>query len=163
AVAHERQAATSTPVAARRRFTHERGGGGGWGLGGLRGPWGENINWMREGSPMGAFFFCPAGVAAPPGLVAAPPWARLCTASGLALRAAPCLFGTSFFAVNIPTVAAGADQHLNVAARTKIEARVCQSLVGVATETWTNPLTGEIIPRHACSARCGARRRCQLA
>jgi hypothetical protein len=97
------------------------------------------------------------------GMVAATTVTRLITSSGLALRIAPRLLGTFSCAVNVATVATGADQYLVLAARTEKEARACQSLIGVATETWTNPLMGEIIPRHSCSARCGARRRCKLA
>src|SRR5262245_39746166 len=97
------------------------------------------------------------------GMVAAATVARLVTASGLALRAAPSLLCASFCPVDITAIAAGADQHLDVAARTEIEARACQSLIGIATETWTNPAMGEIVSPHSCSARCGARRRCKLA
>jgi hypothetical protein len=89
--------------------------------------------------------------------------ARLVALAGGALRAAPCLFGASSRTVDVATVATAADQHLNLAARAKIEARARQSLIGFATETWTKPPTGEILPRHSCSARCGARRRCKLA
>jgi hypothetical protein len=97
------------------------------------------------------------------GMVAAATVGRLVTASGLALRVVPCLFGTVACAINVAAIAAGADDHLYAAARAEIEARARQTLIGVVTETWTKPPMGEIIPRHSCSARCGARRRCKLA
>jgi hypothetical protein len=104
------------------------------------------------------FFLLRTILAGSLGMVAATTVTRLVTAPGFALRAAPCPLCASSRAVDVATIATGADQNLDTAAHTKIEARACQSLIGVATETWTRPLTGEIIPRHSCLARCGARR-----
>jgi hypothetical protein len=59
-------------------------------------------------------------------------------------------------------VAAGADQHLRAAARAQKKPPSCIPLLGLVTQTWTKRATGGILPRHTCSARCGARRRYEL-
>jgi hypothetical protein len=69
------------------------------------------------------------------GMVAATTVTRLVTASGLALRIAPRLLGTFSRAVDLTAIATGADQYLDTAARTKIEAGGCMSLFSFVTAT----------------------------
>src|SRR6516165_5800720 len=75
--------------------------------------------------------------------------ARLVAPAGGALRLASGL---------LPAVAAAADQHLRPAARAQEQPAGC--VFGSShRHGWTVAATGGILPRHACSARCGARRR----
>jgi hypothetical protein len=65
-------------------------------------------------------------------------------------------------AVDVAAVATGADQHLRAAAGAQKKPPSCIPLLGLVTQTWTKRATGGILPRHTCSARCGARRRYEL-
>jgi len=82
--------------------------------------------------------------------------ARLITATGQALRDPPSLSGAALRTINIAAITTATDQHLGLAKGTEKEAR--RDGVGLSTVTWTNGATGEILPPHTCSARCGARR-----
>jgi hypothetical protein len=92
------------------------------------------------------------------GMVAATAVRRLIALAGGALRAAPGFSGAACGTIDLPTIATGADEHLSAAARAEKKARGCMSLFGFVTETWTKRATSGILPRHSCSARCGARR-----
>src|SRR6516164_5200180 len=84
--------------------------------------------------------------------------ARLVAPAGGALRLASGLLRTVVGTVNLPAVAAAADQHLRPAARAQEQPAGC--VFGSShRHGWTVAATGGILPRHACSARCGARRR----
>jgi hypothetical protein len=71
---------------------------------------------------------------------------RLCTPAG---------------AINLAAVAAAADQHLSAATRTHEQPGWRFHRRRLA-RTWTASAMLGIMPRHACSARCGARRRSGL-
>ena len=61
-------------------------------------------------------------------------------------------------AVNLAAVAAAADEHLNPAPSAQEQPRRSFHRIG-CVPAWTASATGGILPRHACSAPCGARRR----
>ena len=61
-------------------------------------------------------------------------------------------------AVNLAAVAAAADEHLNPAPSAQEQPRRSFHRIRCGP-AWTASATGGILPRHACSARCGARRR----
>ncbi len=83
-----------------------------------------------------------AGLVAPPGRALGITPRRLCTA---------------LCAVNLAAIAVAADNNLSLAARAqKQPGRLCRR---GQQRTWTRSATTGILPRHACSARCGARRR----
>jgi hypothetical protein len=89
-------------------------------------------------------------------MVHPPAAARLVAPAGGALRVLPRLLCTAARTVDLAAVAAAADQHLSLAARAHKQPR-CLRLG--QCRTWTRAATGGILPRHACPARCGARRR----
>jgi hypothetical protein len=60
--------------------------------------------------------------------------------------------------VNLTAVATAADQHLDPAASTQEQPGRPLHRIGLGT-AWTASVAGGILPRHACSAPCGARRR----
>jgi hypothetical protein len=91
-------------------------------------------------------------------MVHAPATAGLVAPAGGALRVAPCLLCTAARTVDLAAVAAAADQHLSLAASAYKQPR-CRCLRLGQCRTWTRAATGGILPRHACPARCGARRR----
>ena len=64
-------------------------------------------------------------------------------------------------AINLAAVAAAADQHLSAATRTH-EQPGWRFHRRRPARTWTASAMLGIMPRHACSARCGARRRSGL-
>jgi len=75
-----------------------------------------------------------------------------------ALGVAPCRLCTALGAVNLAAVTVAADDNLILAARAqKQPSRRCRCRG--QQRTWTRPAMIGILPRHACSARCGARRR----
>jgi hypothetical protein len=93
-------------------------------------------------------------------MVQAPAAARLVALAGGALRLAPRVLCTAARTVDLAAVAAAADQHLSPAAHAHEQPRRrCLRLR--QCRTWTRAATSGILPRHACSARCGARRRSQ--
>jgi hypothetical protein len=65
---------------------------------------------------------------------------------------------TSASAIDLAAVTAAADQHLSAATRTH-EQPGWRFHWRRPSRTWTASAMLEIMPRHACSARCGARRR----
>ena len=91
-------------------------------------------------------------------MVAAATKTRLVASASRALRAASGHLSAILCAVDVAAITTGADQHLSAAARAEKKARGCSGLFGFVTQTWTQCTTGEILPRHSCSARCGARR-----
>lgn len=96
-------------------------------------------------------------------MFAATPMTCLVASARFALRLASGPLGAILLAVDVAAVAAGADQHLRAAAGAQKKPPRCISLLGLVTQTWTKRATGGILPRHTCSARCGARRRYELA
>ena len=76
---------------------------------------------------------------------------------GRALGDAPRRLCTALRAVNLAAIAVAADQHLSLAAHAQKQpgSRRCRG----QQRTWTCSAMTGILPRHACSARCGARRR----
>ena len=93
------------------------------------------------------------------GMVAATTEAQLIASPSGALLGAPGLLGTPSLTVDVAAVAAGADQHLSAAASAQKKSPSCMCFFGFVTQTWTKIAMGGILPRHTCSARCGARRR----
>ena len=81
--------------------------------------------------------------------------------SGRALPFAPRQSGTAAITIDLAAIAAAADEHLSTATDTQKETRRrCVRAIGL--RTWTTSAMLGIMPRHACSARCGARRRSGL-
>jgi hypothetical protein len=76
---------------------------------------------------------------------------------GRALGVAPSRLCTALCAVNLATVAVAADQHLSLAAHAQKQSGSRRRRG--QQRTWTRSAMIGILPRHACSARCGARRR----
>jgi len=76
---------------------------------------------------------------------------------GRALGVAPSRLCTALCAVNLATVAVAADQHLSLAAHAQKQSGSRRRRG--QQRTWTRSAMTGILPRHACSARCGARRR----
>jgi hypothetical protein len=95
------------------------------------------------------------------GMVHAPAAALLIAPAGGALRVAPRLLSTAALAVDLAAVAATADEHLSAAADAQKQPAE-RSLGFRFARAWTTSAMGGILPRHACSARCGARRRSGL-
>jgi hypothetical protein len=84
--------------------------------------------------------------------------ARLVAPAGGALSLMPDLPRTATGTVNLAAVAAAADEYLRLAASAQEQpGRPFRRLRQAAA--WTPSATGGIMPRHACSAPCGARRR----
>ena len=84
--------------------------------------------------------------------------ARLVAPAGGALSLMTDLPRTAAGTVNLATVAAAADEYLRLAASAQEQpGRPFRRLRQAAA--WTPSATGGIMPRHACSAPCGARRR----
>jgi hypothetical protein len=84
--------------------------------------------------------------------------ARLVAPARGALSLTPGLPRTAAGTVNLAAVAAAADQYLRLAASAQEQpGRRFRRLRRAAA--WTPSATGGIMPRHACSAPCGARRR----
>jgi len=83
--------------------------------------------------------------------------AGLVAPPGRALGVAPRRLCTALCAVNLAAITVAADQHLSLAAHAQKQPgrrrRRWQQ------RTWTRSAMTGILPRHACSARCGARRR----
>ena len=106
----------------------------------------------------------PPGTIAPVaiGTIEATARGRLIALRGCAPFAAPALLGTALLTVDVAAIAARADQHLDAAARAEVHAHGCICLFTFVTQTWTKVPAGGIVPRHTCSARCGARRRNEL-
>ena len=84
--------------------------------------------------------------------------ARLVSPAGSALSLMPDLLRTATCTVNLAAVAAAADEYLSPAASAQEKpGRPFSRLRRIAA--WTPSATGGIMPRHVCSAPCGARRR----
>ena len=83
--------------------------------------------------------------------------AGLVAPPGRALGVAPSRLCTALCAVNLATVAVAADQHLSLAAHAQKQSGSRRRRG--QQRTWTRSAMTGILPRHACSARCGARRR----
>jgi hypothetical protein len=81
--------------------------------------------------------------------------------SGRALPLAPSQSGTAAGTIDLAAIAAAADEHLRAATGTQKETR-WRSVRAIGPRTWTTSAMLGIMPRHACSARCGARRRSGL-
>gem|GEM_PF-6008381 len=70
----------------------------------------------------------------------------------------------TFSTINLPAVAASADQHLAPTTLAQKEASGIMLICSMAVVmTWTRSPICAIITRHSCSARCRARRRVDLA
>lgn len=86
--------------------------------------------------------------------------ARLVAPSGSTQAAVAGPWRTIAGAIDLPTIAAAADQHLAATARAHIEpGGYHAAIVASAAITWTNATIAAILAPHACPARCGARRR----
>ena len=83
--------------------------------------------------------------------------AGLVAPPGRALGVAPSRLCTALCAVNLATVAVAADQRLSLAAHAQKQSGSRRRRG--QQRTWTRSAMTGILPRHACSARCGARRR----
>ena len=83
--------------------------------------------------------------------------ARLVALAGRVPGVISRLLRTAAGAVDLAAVAVAADQHLSAAARTHEQPSRRRP-----ARTWTTSAILGIMPRHACSARCGARRRAGL-
>ena len=87
--------------------------------------------------------------------------AGLVAPAGGALGMISGLLRTAVATVDLAAVAMTADEHLSAAANAQKQPAGDPLSLGIAG-TWTAPAMGGILPRHACSARCGARRRSGL-
>jgi len=83
--------------------------------------------------------------------------AGLVAPPGRALGVAPRRLCTALCAVNLAAIAVAADNNLSLAARAQKQPG--RRRRRGQKRTWTRSATTGILPRHACSARCGARRR----
>lgn len=108
-------------------------------------------------------YFSPPPVATHAGGMGAPPRrarliARTCVQQRLTARQR----STTAGAVDLPSIAATADDYLRAAAGAQEQAPQSRlRLRPVADETWTNATIGRIVGLHTCPARCAARRRCR--
>jgi len=82
--------------------------------------------------------------------------AGLVAPPGRALGVAPRRLCTALCAVNLAAITVAADENLSLAARAQKQPA---SRRRRQQRTWTRSAMTGILPRHACSARCGARRR----
>ena len=88
--------------------------------------------------------------------------ARLVTPTRLLNRLAPGVCAAAGIAVDLPAIAAAADDDLGAAAGAqKKTARPRLGPPAGADKAWTRAFPGRIIVLHSCPARCGARRRCK--
>ena len=86
--------------------------------------------------------------------------ARLVTPTRFLNRLAPGACAAAGVAVDLPAIAAAADDNLSAAAGAQEQAaRPRLGSPAVADKAWTKAFTGRIIVLHSCPARCGARRR----
>jgi hypothetical protein len=108
------------------------------------------------------FFLASTVALGPRSMVAATVEGILIAPTGITLFGAPGLLGASSVTVDVPAIAAGANQYLRAAADAQKKSPSCITPLGLVTQTWTKRTTGGILPRHTCSARCGARRRYDL-
>jgi hypothetical protein len=83
--------------------------------------------------------------------------AGLVAPPGRALGVAPRRLCTVLCAVNLAAITVAADQHLSLAAHAQKQPG--RRRRRGQQRTWTRSAMTGILPRHACSARCGARRR----
>ncbi len=84
--------------------------------------------------------------------------ARLVAPARGALRVTPGFPRAAAGTVNLAAVATAADEHLDLAASAQKQPRRPFRRLRLAG-AWTPSATGGILPPHACSAPCGARRR----
>ena len=82
--------------------------------------------------------------------------AGLVAPPGRALGVAPRRLCTALCAVNLAAITMAADKNLSLAAHAQKQPA---SRRRRQQQTWTRTAMTGILPRHACSARCGARRR----
>lgn len=83
--------------------------------------------------------------------------AGLVAPAGRALSGAARRLCTALRAVNLAAIAVAADENLSLAAHAQKQPG--RRRRRRQQRTWTRSATTGILPRHACSARCGARRR----
>ena len=83
--------------------------------------------------------------------------ALLVAPPGRALGVAPRRLCTTLCAVNLAAITVAADQHLSLAAHAQKQPG--RRRRRGQQRTWTRSAMTGILPRRACSARCGARRR----
>ena len=83
--------------------------------------------------------------------------ADLVAPPGRALGVAPRRLCTALCAVNLAAITVAADKNLSLAARA--QKQPASRRRRGQQRTWTRSEMTGILPRHACSARCGARRR----
>jgi hypothetical protein len=83
--------------------------------------------------------------------------AGLVAPPGRALGGAPRRLCTALCAVNLAAITVAADKNLSLAARA--QKQPASRRRRGQQRTWTRSAMTGILPRHACSARCGARRR----
>jgi len=83
--------------------------------------------------------------------------AGLVAPPGRALGVAPRRLCTTLCAVNLAAITLAANENLSLAARAQKQPGSCRRRG--QQRTWTRSAMIGILPRHACSARCGARRR----
>src|SRR4249919_3907463 len=88
----------------------------------------------------------------------APTAAPLVTPTGGTLGVITGLLRTATGTIDLTAVAAAANKHLRSTTDTHEQPGRCRHRRGLA-HAWTTIAMLGIMPRHACSARCGARRR----
>jgi hypothetical protein len=70
------------------------------------------------------------------------------------------LWRTIAGAIDVPSVAVAADQHLVATTGAHVEPGRCRAVIVASADiTWTSATIAAILAPHACPARCGARRR----
>ena len=115
----------------------------------------------RGGTMMRHFFSARRPQAAHPGgMLLSTARTRLVAPAGLPDILASGLPGTAAVTVDLPAVAAAANNHFAPARPAQEQtARPRLALRIVADEAWTNATLGRILAPHSCPSRCGARRR----
>jgi len=121
----------------------------------------QQISRRAEGGTVMRHFLAARPVATRPRSMGEPSrTARLVAPSGSTQAAVAGPWRTIAGAIDLPTIAVTADQHLAATARAHIEpGRYRAAIVASAAITWTNATIAAILAPHACPARCGARRR----
>ena len=123
-----------------------------------------NIGWCGLGTLMRHDLLPGTVTAAALGMGEAAGAAALVASRRRAARGLAGLLGAAVRTIDLAAVAAATDHHLGLAARAQEQAR--RAIVAAARTAgvaWTGSGIGAILPPQSCLARCGARRRTELA